>query len=370
MHDALALLERVPSVLGFLLALTIVAECCSATGVFDVLAHRLVRAGRGRTAVTWSLFLLVTAGVTCLLSLDTTAVLMTSAAVVVARQLRAPVAMFAFPTLWLANMGSLWLPVSNLTNLLARDHLPGTGALGFVRLSWPVALTTTLVPLMCAAIIWRCSFRAGPDGSEHHDGRSTSAASCDDEPSYRERAARRSVAVITAVMCAGILVVEPWVAAGVAALCCAATLAVLAPDRLRDISLPWRSLAITASLFVAVAALHGSGALHPLTRGLEHAPAWALTIGAAGLANGMNNLPAYLALEPAASEDATRMLALLIGVNAASGLTWWGSMATLLWRERLRREGITVTWRRHLALTGSTTLVTTAATLTVLALTR
>ena len=62
-----------------------------------------------------------------------------------------------------------------------------------------------------------------------------------------------------------------------------------------------------------------------------------LAASSAGLANVGNNLPAYLALEPAA-HDATRVLALLIGVNVASGLTWWGSVATLLWRERLRRE--------------------------------
>lgn len=112
-----------------------------------------------------------------------------------------------------------------------------------------------------------------------------------------------------------------------------------------------------------------SGALDPLVRTLDDAPAWALTLSGAGLANATNNLPAYLALEPAA-HDATRVLALLIGANVASGLTWWGSVATLLWRERLRREGVTVSWRRHLLLTGSTTFITTAAALAVLALTR
>ena len=35
-----------------------------------------------------------------------------------------------------------------------------------------------------------------------------------------------------------------------------------------------------------------------------------------------------------------------------------------------RREGVTVSWRRHLLLTGSTTFITTAAALAVLALTR
>ncbi|WP_281711725.1 SLC13 family permease [Dermacoccus nishinomiyaensis] len=372
MHEALDLLARVPGVLAFLLALTIVAECCSAAGVFDDLARRLVTVGRGHVPATWLLFLLTTGVVTALLGLDTTAVLMTSAAVVVARRLRAPVAMFAFPTLWLANMASLWLPVSNLTNLLAREHLGSTSSLGFLALAWPVALTTTLVPLLCAAVIWRPAFRSF-DGHDRPGRRSPCTTAPDDTsasaPLPQQRSARRSVAVITLLMCAAILVVEPWMTAGVAALCCVLALALLTPERLREITLPWRSLLITTALFVAVAVLHGSGALDPLVRTLDDAPAWALTLSGAGLANATNNLPAYLALEPAA-HDATRVLALLIGVNVASGLTWWGSVATLLWRERLRREGVTVSWRRHLLLTGSTTFITTAAALAVLALTR
>ena len=222
MHEALDLLARVPGVLAFLLALTIVAECCSAAGVFDDLARRLVTVGRGHVPATWLLFLLTTGVVTALLGLDTTAVLMTSAAIVVARRLRAPVAMFAFPTLWLANMASLWLPVSNLTNLLARGHLDTTSSLGFLALAWPVALTTTLVPLLCAAVIWRPAFRSF-DGHDRPGRRSPCTTAPDDTsasaPLPQQRSARRSVAVITLLMCAAILVVEPWMTAGVAALC-------------------------------------------------------------------------------------------------------------------------------------------------------
>ena len=123
----------------------------------------------------------------------------------------APVAMFAFPTLWLANMASLWLPVSNLTNLLARGHLDTTSSLGFLALAWPVALTTTLVPLLCAAVIWRPAFRSF-DGHDRPGRRSPCTTAPDDTsasaPLPQQRSARRSVAVITLLMCAAILVVE------------------------------------------------------------------------------------------------------------------------------------------------------------------
>jgi len=39
---------------------------------------------------------------------------------------------------------------------------------------------------------------------------------------------------------------------------------------------------------------------------------------------------------------------LLIGVNCGCLLTLWGSLATLLWRERCRAAGLTVSWRTFL----------------------
>ena len=67
-------------------------------------------------------------------------------------------------------------------------------------------------------------------------------------------------------------------------------------------------------------------------------------VGAVGAvsANVVNNLPAYLALEPVADDSPMRLMALLIGVNAGSIVTVWGSLATLLWRDRCRRAGLTV----------------------------
>ncbi|KTR87706.1 arsenic transporter, partial [Microbacterium testaceum] len=66
-------------------------------------------------------------------------------------------------------------------------------------------------------------------------------------------------------------------------------------------------------------------------------------------ANGINNLPAYLALESVAGSPA-RLAALLIGVNAGPIVTPWASLATLLWHDRLTAAGVEVKWGRFIVL--------------------
>ena len=68
---------------------------------------------------------------------------------------------------------------------------------------------------------------------------------------------------------------------------------------------------------------------------------------AAVTSNLVNNLPAYLVMEPhAATGDDVRLLALLVGTNVGPMVLLWGSLATLLWRERLRARGLDVSPRQ------------------------
>src|SRR5664279_2576210 len=122
-HEAVATAKRVGPILLFLVAITVVAELADAAQVFDVAATRAAKIGRGRT---WELFgLIVVLGslTTIVLSLDTTAVLLTPVVLALATQLRISVIPFAMAAVWLANTASLLLPVSNLTNLLAVNRL-------------------------------------------------------------------------------------------------------------------------------------------------------------------------------------------------------------------------------------------------------
>ena len=56
--------------------------------------------------------------------------------------------------------------------------------------------------------------------------------------------------------------------------------------------------------------------------------------------NAVDNLPAYLALSATTDDNATRLVALLIGTNLAVLVTPWASLANLLWHERCRRAGV------------------------------
>ena len=126
--DAVALLERLLPVVVFLLAITVVAEVAERAGVFDVAGHWVAHAGRHRAWALWLLFALLAVGCTVVLSLDTTAVLLTPVGLAVARQVDLDARVFAVTTLWIANTGSLLLPVSNLTNLLALNTFERQGA--------------------------------------------------------------------------------------------------------------------------------------------------------------------------------------------------------------------------------------------------
>ncbi len=76
----------------------------------------------------------------------------------------------------------------------------------------------------------------------------------------------------------------------------------------------------------------------PSLVGTGHGPGRPARVAAAGAvgANVVNNLPAYLALEPVAAGAPARLMALLVGVDVGPLVTPWASLATLLWLQRCR----------------------------------
>ena len=148
---ALEIGDRVWPILLFVVAVTIVAELAAQAGVFDAAAARLARLSRGRVIVLWLAVVAFAAVVTAFLSLDTTAVLLTPVVVAVARSNGMSPTPFAFATVWLANTASLFLPVSNLTNLLAAHRLGDLDALGFLGLLGPSAIIATLITVL---LLW------------------------------------------------------------------------------------------------------------------------------------------------------------------------------------------------------------------------
>ena len=361
LFDLSQLVERVAPILVFLVAITIVAEICDLSGLFDVAAHHAARVARGRVMVLW--LLLVGLAVTCtiLLSLDTTAVLLTPVAITVARQVGAPQLPFAMTTLWLANTASLLLPVSNLTNLLALHPFSalGIGTRGYIGL---MATPAAVAILVTVAVLWLLHRRQldrtyeTPPRAQPHDLVLTQIAG--------------GVCLLLAP--AFVLGVQPALASVPAAGILLAATYWRAPELLRRIRMPWLAVLGICVLFLVIDAA--------LRLGLE---AWLQTVVGRGdgllallrvsglgalSANGINNLPAYLALEPTAADSSARLAALLIGVNAGPIVTMWGSVATLLWAQRCRSAGLRIDVGR-IARTGALCAVTVvvAATLTLAA---
>ena len=60
---------------------------------------------------------------------------------------------------------------------------------------------------------------------------------------------------------------------------------------------------------------------------------------AAVLANLVNNLPATLLLIPLVAHEPGLVLAMLLGVNLGPNLAYFGSLANLLWRDIMHRDG-------------------------------
>ena len=334
--ELIDLAARVGPVLVFLVAITVVAEIADAAGVFDVAGHWAARTGRHRTWLLWLLIVALSVASTIVLSLDTTAVLLTPVVIAVARQLDISPVPFAMTTVWLANTASLLLPVSNLTNLLAlhRFEALGLGHAGYIRLAALPAVAAILATVVVLALLHRGSLR----------GRYT----LDAPPEPHDR----PLLLVAGGVCialgpAFISGVTPAIPATVAALVLAGTTLVRQPKVLREVKVPWLVVAGVCVLFVVVdvALRHGLQDLLASAVGRGTAPAALARVTgvAAASANGVDNLPAYLALESVTDTEPHRLMALLIGVNCGPLVTVWASLATILWRERCRSAGVTVT---------------------------
>jgi Na+/H+ antiporter NhaD/arsenite permease-like protein len=144
--------------------------------------------------------------------------------------------------------------------------------------------------------------------------------------------------------------VAVWIPACAAAVVLVAAFALLRRGDLTVQLLPWPTIVLVCGLFLAVAALDAAGLRALLERLVPAGDGPAALLGVAAMggaaANVTNNLPAYLAVEPAV-HGLLPTLALLVGVNAGPLITPWASLATLLWHERLQRLGVGIRWSRY-----------------------
>ncbi|MEZ0448536.1 SLC13 family permease [Cellulomonas sp. ICMP 17802] len=326
--DARALAERTLPVLVFVAALTVVAEMCAGAGLFDAAASLASRVARGHRWALWGLVVVLATVSTAVLSLDTTAVLLTPVVIALARRTHTPPLPFALAVLALANTASLVLPVSNLTNLLA-DHTLRAAHVGYLGLMWAPALAAIVVTVAVLAVRDR---RALHGRYDLHPPRPV-----------RDRVLLAVCAVVVAALGIAFVVGAPTARTAVAAAVVLLAATLLRHQKLpvpaRDL-VPWRTLLVVLGLFVVVetAHAHGLGSLLAQAAGTGSTAGDLLRLAAVGAAasNAINNLPAYLALEPATAAEPLRVAALLIGTGVGPLVTPWGSLATVLWWQRCR----------------------------------
>lgn len=328
-HDAVRTTQTAAPVLAFLVGIAVVAELADTAGLFDLLASRTARLSGGSTRRLFLLVCVLASVVTVLLSLDTTAVLLTPVVLALAAGVQVDARPFAYAAVWLANAASLLLPVSNLTNLLAANRLGGLGELGFARRMLLPEVVAIAIVVAVLLLRYRKPLRA------RHD------------PPKPSVVRDRVLATVAALCClavapASLFGVAPWKAALPAAAVLAGAFFLRSRGELRFGLLPWRLVLLTEGLFLVVAALGRHGLYDALSHVTRHGALPTALIGAGG-ANVANNLPTYLAVQHVVPPDhVTDLLALLVGTNAGPLLLVWGSLATLLWRDRCRARGLHV----------------------------
>lgn len=338
---------RVLPILVFVFAITVVAQAATMIGVFEVTARKLEKLAHGRVLAAWLLTVGLSWAVTVVLSLDTTAVLLTPVIAAMCRRNRLAYRPFVLTCLWLANTGSLLLPVSNLTNLIVAHNFGSTG--NYVRWMATPALASVAVTCLLLYIGFRASLRG-----TYVPGSGASLAERSTATTYDPVLLPLGCCVCLALGPAFVLVDTPAIPAVLAAIVLVAACWVRKRAYVYELHPPYTMVLVIALLFAAVTAGRVAGLDELLSRLVNPGQGLGALLGLAGVgaigANLINNLPAFLALSGIAEHPA-RLAALLIGVNCGPLITMWGSLATLLWRDRLASEHIHV-GARHIAAAG------------------
>ncbi len=314
-------------VVAFLAAVLVISELCDADGLFRYAGALMAARSRGDAHRLLVFVFALAAGVTAVLSLDATVVLLTPVVFATASRMGVRPKPHAYACTHLANAGSLLLPVSNLTNLLARS----AAGLTFVSFAGLMALPWLAV-LAVEYLAFRLFFASD-----------LSIPATNPEPPQVPPLPRFSAVVLAATLAgfvaASLLHIEAaWVAlAGALVMLVRAVRVkqVTVRDLPGFINLGFLAFVLCLGIVVTAVVEGGLGAaigrIVPSGGSLVSLLLWAGL--AALLANLVNNLPAVLVLLPFASESgAGAVLAVLIGVNVGPNLTYVGSLATLLWR--------------------------------------
>jgi arsenical pump membrane protein len=328
----------------FLTGMMLLAELARQEGLFDWLAAQAAVMARGSATRLFGLIYGVGIVVTVFLSNDATAVVLTPAVAAVARTARVanPLPYLLICAL-VANAASFVLPISNPANLVIfASRMPPL-------VEW---LTRFGVPSVLAIGATYFVLRWNQRGALRQDVEHSVPVPA---LSIAGKVTAWGIAATSIVLLASSASAQqlglPTCIAGVVTLVLVSLLKRISPWRyLRAVS--WGVLLLVAGLFVLVEALSYAGVIRTLSEylaaGVQRSHAMTAMESGTILAFGsnlLNNLPAGLIAGTAlqtSSMPAVVAGAALIGVDLGPNLSVTGSLATILWLNALRREGLHV----------------------------
>lgn len=333
--DALAEVNRLLPVVGFLAAVLVLAHLCDDEGLFHAAGTLMARASTGDPRRLLTRVFLIGATTTAVLSLDATVVLLTPVVLTTARTLGITARPHAYATAHLANTASLVFPVSNLTNLLAF----AVAGLSFTQFS-AVMAAPWLAGIAVEFVTLRWLFR-----------RELSTPAAEVTPPPPEVPV--FVLAVLGLTLVGFVVTSLFdLSPAWAALAGALVLGVRSLVQRRStvsgiaraVNVPFLAFVLCLGVVVDAVVHNGLGdamrGLLPVGGSLPALLGFAAV--AAILANLVNNLPAVLVLLPlVAASGPAAVLAVLIGVNVGPNLSYVGSLSNLLWRNVINQHGLT-----------------------------
>jgi arsenical pump membrane protein len=345
-RDALGAILAGKNTLLFLLSLLMLSLLVGKSGFFDWAAIRCARVAKGDAHSLYRNAFVAGAIITAILSLDTTAVMLTPVLLALVKRLKVPAVPYVVLCAFVANVGSMALPISNLTNLIFADAFHQTFAAFAARMIAPqlVALASTY-----AILRWR--FRR--DLPRRFDGEPLpQPASVVPHPAYFLVCIGVLAVVLIGYFLAPLMGLEPYVFAFAGSGVLVIVGVAAGRVHIRALGeLSWGVFPFVIGLFIAVQGLENLGII-----GVESG--WLASmrpgspeklLAAAGAtafaSNIMNNLPAALIARSVLLRSHAHtgtILAALIGADAGPMITPFGSLATMLVLALARRDGVEV----------------------------
>jgi arsenical pump membrane protein len=262
---------------------------------------------------------------------------------------------FMFACVYTANTASIFLPISNLTNLLVYD----TFGLGFVRFGLIMLIPSTLAVLVNALVLAGI-FRKDLQGSYYQK----TPSFIPEETAFFRVAAGGIVGVLIAFFLApifGIPIGPVALAAGLIVVIAARLRGWLT---LREVAgnISWGIIALVIGLFLVVQAVENAGLAEAIRQAFAlSAPGDGLlqilgvAVGSALGSNLINNVPMTVMAIGALRSlvfDGTLGLgaiyATILGTSIGPNLTTVGSLATLIWLSITRGKGMDITAKDYL----------------------